>query len=68
MKLASSVKITTDYDKVIILGGRSFMYTMKVWALEFAFVGIIFFVPQYKKNTVHHYSFILTFNSLSIRI
>jgi hypothetical protein len=69
MTLASSANITTDYDMVIILEGRSFMYIMGVWAREFALVEIkIFFVPQSKKNTAHHYNFILTFCFLSIRI
>jgi hypothetical protein len=51
MTLASSANITTDYNKVIILGGRSFMYTMKVWALEFALVEIkILLFPSLKKT------------------
>jgi len=52
MTLVLTANITTGYDKVIILGGRSFMYTMKVWALEFALVGIKFFLfPSLKKNS-----------------
>jgi len=54
MKLASSVNITTDYDKVIILGGWSFMYTMKAWALEFILVGIKNFLSLRLKKILHY--------------
>ena len=41
------------------------MYTMKVWALEFTLAEInFFFVSLSKKNTAHHYNFILTFYSV----